>query len=54
MAASTGIKMYEGGDKIFLKACAEAKVQPTRRQYRKWCRGEGKAYTNRDNQPVSA
>lgn len=30
------IKLYEGQDRVFLKACELAKTDPTRRQYTKY------------------
>lgn len=31
----------------FVKACTYAGIQPTKRQWRKWCRGVGSAYISR-------
>lgn len=39
------IKMHDGSDKAFANACKKADVKPTRRQYKKWCNREGRAYT---------
>ncbi len=42
------IKMYEGGDKVFIRACEIADVKPTKRQHKKFTKQErGKAYSVR-------
>ncbi len=42
------IKMYDGGDKVFIRACEIADVKPTKRQYKKFTKQErGKAYSVR-------
>lgn len=38
------IKMYQGTDNRFIDACKKADVKPTRRQYKKYQRKQGKAY----------
>jgi hypothetical protein len=40
------IRMHDGSDAAFVAACEKAGVKPTRRQYKKWQRKEGSAYTN--------
>lgn len=38
------IKMYDGDDGLFLQACKIAGVEPTKRHYRKYTKGKGKAF----------
>lgn len=38
------VKMYEGDSVAFKKACDDAKVKPTMRQFKKFKKGEGSAY----------
>lgn len=47
------VKMYQGGSVEFLRACGKAtkalgnKIEPTKRQYRKWTEKRGSAWNHR-------
>ncbi len=43
------IKMYEGQDNRFKDACTKAGIKPTRRQYKKYQRKQGKAFQEVSN-----
>lgn len=48
------VKMYQGIDKLFVETCKENKIQPTRRQYKKWQRKSGSAWNTRNHEPSAA
>lgn len=41
------VKKYPGGCKEFEEACEAAEVQPTKRQWKKWLKKQGRAWANR-------